>query len=433
MSATPLSVYVHLPFCARKCHYCDFNSRPGSPAEMARYLDALKTEIDRRAATLGGCDVRTLFFGGGTPTVYEAGELAGVLGAVAGPRHRGPTLPVSAKDASQAGGGGKRTGRARKPARPDGGGTGSRPGRKPSVAGPTGFEPVGRSVEITCEANPETVDLPKLREMRQAGFNRISIGAQSFHDDELAMLGRGHTAGQTEDALRAARRAGFENVSLDLIYALPGQTVAAWRATLERALELEPDHLSAYGLELAEGTRLFECWQAGEIETVSESEHLAMREVTRELCEQAGLARYEISNYARPGCECRHNITYWRNEPYLGLGAGAWSYLDGVRSANVREPAAYADAVLSGDDPEDYAERLGPDDALAEALMMGLRLTEGIDLGMLEACYGPERVAGLRARAEPLAEMGLVEVAHGRLRLTRDGEPLHGEVVVRLT
>lgn len=289
------------------------------------------------------------------------------------------------------------------------------------------------AIEITCEANPETVDEPMLRALREAGFNRISIGAQSFDDAELKMLGRGHSAEQTVAAVNAARAAGFENVSLDLIYALPGQTVEGWTATLREALALEPEHLSVYGLELAEGTPLFARWQRGEIERVSEREHLAMREVTGRMCEKAGLHRYEISNYARAGHECRHNITYWRNEPYLGLGAGAWSYLDGVRSANLREPGEYVAAIEAGESAEDYAERLEPDDGLAEAVMMGLRMDEGLALSALQARWGSERVAGLLRRARPLEEMGLVERAGDRIRLTEAGQPLHGEVVVRLT
>ncbi|MFO8081767.1 MAG: radical SAM family heme chaperone HemW [Armatimonadota bacterium] len=388
---SPLSVYVHLPFCARKCHYCDFNSRPGSAEQRAQYLDALKMEIAGRAEMLGGCDVRTIFFGGGTPTVYEAGELGGLLESVIEPRP-----PASAVCR-------------------------------------TGFQPVGGSVEVTCEANPETVDLPKLRALREAGFNRISIGAQSFHDDELTILGRGHTVEQTEEAVRAAREAGFENVSLDLIYALPGQTLDRWRETLRRALALRPEHLSAYGLELAEGTPLFARWQRGEIAPVGESEHLAMREVTLNVCEQAGLRRYEISNYAVPGRECAHNVTYWRNEDYLGLGAGAWSYLGGIRSANLREATEYVRAIETGDDLTAYKERLDADDGLAEALMMGLRMVEGLNVAALERTWGESRVREMMTRARPLAEMGLLNLRDGRIRLTNDGESLHGEVCLRLT
>lgn len=375
----PLAVYVHLPFCARKCHYCDFNSRPAAPEERARYLQALHREIDRRAETLGGARVRTVFLGGGTPTIYEAADLVALLD------HLREVFAIE----------------------PD--------------------------AEVTIEANPETVTAGKLATLRAGGFNRLSLGAQSFSQDELALLGRGHSAAQTEAAVEAARAADFASVSLDLIYALPGQTLAGWRATLQRALALGPEHLSAYGLELPEGTPLAVRAEAGEIAALpADAEHLAMRGLTGELCAAAGLARYEISNYARPGCECRHNLTYWRNEPWLGLGAGAWSYLGGERRANLREPADYC-AALEGDaEPTELVERQEPRGALLEAVMMGLRLMEGVQLDALAAAHGKGATAELLARAQPLAEMGLVEVANGYLRLTPAGEPLHSEVVVRL-
>ncbi len=384
----PLSVYVHLPFCIRKCHYCDFNSRPAGAADRARYLDALHREIGRRVETFGAWRVCTIYFGGGTPTLYEAEELGELLRVL---RERtGASGPAPDCD------------------------------DRPS------------EIEISIEANPETVNECKLTALREAGFNRISLGAQSFDDDELALLGRGHCAEQTEAAAAAARAAGFGNLSLDLIYALPGQTVESWRHTLTRALELAPDHLSAYGLELAEGTPLAARVEAGEIPRTAEGEHLTMRGLTRELCAQAGLQRYEISNYARPGFECRHNVTYWRNEPYLGLGAGAWSYLDGERSMNLREPDEYCAALERGHETRGYSERLRADEALFETVMMGLRMAEGVSLARLRADHGDRRVDALLARAEPLVAMGLVEVGDDHLRLTEHGEPLHSEIVVRL-
>ncbi len=377
MRARPLSVYVHLPFCTRKCTYCDFNSRPASPETRACYLEALHTELDRRAETLGGFFVQTIFFGGGTPTIYKAEQLVSLLDAIA----------------------------ARFEVDPD--------------------------AEISCEANPETVDALKLQALRDGGFNRLSLGAQSFDNRELKLLGRGHTSEDIVRAARAARGAGFENLSLDLIYALPGQTLAGWTQTLRQALSLRPEHLSAYGLELAEGTPLAAAAEAGEITPVAEEEHLAMRETTGRLCAEAGLLRYEISNYARPGFQCRHNITYWRNDPYVGLGAGAWSYLEGVRSTNRSEPEDYIAAVTAGGGVREYSEQLDPDDALAEALMMGLRMTDGVRLDVLRERYGPERVAEVLASARPLAEMGLLEI-NERIRLTDAGEPLHGEICVHL-
>jgi oxygen-independent coproporphyrinogen-3 oxidase len=428
--ARDLSVYVHLPFCLRKCHYCDFNSRPAAESERARYLAALKLEIQRRAELLGASHIRTIFLGGGTPTIYHGEELAGLLEMLKDTAASPPPAPRMPETGGSAG---VRTT------------NGMGRGGTSRFAGPSPVPPSGRELdraapptaaprtEVTCEANPETVDVAKLRVLREAGFNRLSVGAQSFDDDELRMLGRGHSAEQTALAVAAAREAGFTNLSLDLIYALPGQTLNSWRQTLLRALELQPDHLSAYGLEICEGTPFHARLQAGEIAPVEEAEHLAMRQVTRELCEAAGLDRYEISNYARPGFECAHNITYWRNEEYLGLGAGAWSYLDGVRSGNMREPREYRAAIEAGESPEEYAEELAPEDALAEALMMGLRMTEGLLLHDLAQAYGAESIEALLQRARPLVEMALVEVGAGRIRLTEAGEELHSEVVMRLT
>lgn len=201
---------------------------------------------------------------------------------------------------------------------------------------------------------------------------------------------------------------------------------------MRRALALVPEHLSAYGLELPEGTPLRARVEAGEMPPVPQDEYLAMRAITGELCAAAGLRRYELSNYARPGRECRHNLTYWRNEPWLGLGAGAWSYLDGERRANLREPDAYCAAIEAGADPTESVERPDARAALLEAVMMGLRLTEGLSLNALERSHGEAAVAELRARAQPLVEMGLVQITERFLRLTPAGEPLHSEVVVRL-
>jgi len=375
-----MGIYVHLPFCARKCRYCDFNSRPAPQAERIEYLRALRTEISARAQEVGqGRTVATVFFGGGTPTIYDGEDLARLLGMI------GETFHVR------------------------------------------------RGAEISIEANPESVDAPKLRRLRAAGFNRLSVGAQSFDDDELRMLGRGHAAADVVRAVQAAREAGFGNLSLDLIYALPGQAVSRWERTLEQALRLRPEHLSAYGLSLEPGTPLARRVAAGELEVVSEEDHLAMRHLGLQVCAAAGLRRYEISNYACPGRECQHNLIYWRNQEYLGLGAGAWSYLEGVRAENVREPGAYVRAVLGAGSPVGYRERLDVEARLLERVMLGLRLREGLALAELEGAFGQAQADELKRRAEELARAGVVERRDGRLRLTTAGEDVHSEVCERLT
>lgn len=379
MVARSLALYVHLPFCVRKCRYCDFNSRPAPEAERTEYLQALRCEIAGRAHELAdSVRLDTVYLGGGTPTLYDAGDLANLLDLI--------------RDA---------------------------------------FD-VSPDAEVSVEANPETLDAPKLSGLRAAGVNRLSIGAQSFDDTELAMLGRGHRAEDTVRAVEAAREAGFANLSLDLIYALPGQTVTGWEYTLERALGLVPEHLSAYGLSIEAGTPLADDLAAGRLRPVAEDTHLAMRRATGERCAAAGLERYEISNYARPGRPCRHNVVYWHNEEYIGVGAGAVSYLGGARSENRRDPAKYTRYVLAGDREPASTERLGAAGRLAETLMMGLRLVEGLELAELEREFGPGAVADLGRRAEPMIAAGLLTHTGGRLRLTARGEDLHSEVAVRL-
>ena len=379
MTTRPLALYIHLPFCLRKCHYCDFNSRPAPPDERAEYLAAVRQEIAARAHDLAdGARLDTIYLGGGTPTVYGADDLAGLLDLVTEAFHVSPTA------------------------------------------------------EISIEANPETLDARKLRRLRAAGFSRLSIGAQSFDDAQLRMLGRGHRAADSARAVAMARQAGFRHLSLDLIYALPGQTQRSWERTLALALRLQPEHLSAYGLSIEEGTPLAGRVQRGELAPVGEDEHLAMRRLTGAMCAKAGLRRYEISNYALPGRHCRHNMVYWHNGEYVGVGAGAVSYLDRARAANVRDSAAYTRACLAGEPSLETGERLGPDGQLAETVMLGLRLAEGLAVAELVARFGDEPVAALGERARPLIEAGLLRANGERVWLTAAGQALHSEVAARL-
>ncbi len=375
----PLALYVHLPFCVRKCRYCDFNSGPAAEPLRAEYLTALRRELSVRARDLSAsARVDTIFFGGGTPTIYPAGDLARLLGLV------------------------------------------------------TDLFRVSPAAEISIEANPETLTPGKLRRLRSGGFNRLSIGAQSFDDRELAMLGRGHCAADTVRASSWARQAGFDDLSLDLIYALPGQRLADWQRTLDRALRLGPDHLSAYGLSIEEGTPLAADVAAGRLSPVSEDQHLAMREATGAACASVGMRRYEISNYALAGRTCRHNMVYWRNGEYLGVGAGAVSYLDGARVRNEPDPTHYTELALAGEDLASFSERMDPAGTLAETVMLGLRLTDGLELATLEGRFGADAVREMLARARMLIDAGLLREGRGRLRLTAAGQPLHGEVAARL-
>ncbi|MGD0152846.1 MAG: radical SAM family heme chaperone HemW [Thermacetogeniaceae bacterium] len=371
-----LALYLHIPFCRHKCHYCAFNSQPLPPGTaggrlVRDYLDSLHRELELAAAApairapADGSSLHSIYFGGGTPTVLDPPALCSLLKSL--------KLHFHWSD----------------------------------------------DIEITVEANPATVDQARLTELRQAGCNRLSLGAQSFNALELQLLGRVHSVADIYAACRDARAAGFDNLSLDLIYGLPGQTTAAWRENLQQALGLCPEHLSAYGLKLEPGTPLAESVAAGRLAECDENEQLAMWSETQRLTSDAGLRRYEISNYARPGRESRHNLAYWRNEPYLALGAGAAGYVfqrseaecqrpekdlqntdlmsevmapsleNGmVRYANYDQIETYMAAVDRGELPRAWEERETTLQERADTVMMGLRLTGGLDRAAFQARFG---------------------------------------------
>ncbi len=283
----PLSVYIHIPFCQRKCHYCDFNTYAGVDHLISPYVDALKAEIQNWAPLAEGYEVNTVFLGGGTPSLLSGLQMRAVL----------DTCRAAFSFAADP--------------------------------------------EITIEANPGTVDLAKLADYRGAEVNRISFGAQSFDHDELAWLGRIHTEGQIGEAVALARRAGFHRLNLDLICGLPGQSTARWESNLAAAQALQPEHLSLYALSVEEGTPLAGWVASGrtpEPDPDVAADHYLAAEA---MLSAAGFHNYEISNWAKPGEECRHNITYWENRPYLGLGAGAHGCFAGLRYHNVLLPQEY--------------------------------------------------------------------------------------------
>lgn len=370
-----LAVYVHTPFCPSKCPYCDFNSYAWPEEEHETFTRACELEI--RRSHVAGAKVGTVFFGGGTPTFLSVERLSRLFSAL------------------------------------------------------TDTFDIGADAEITAEANPGTVDADRFAALRAMGFNRISIGAQSFHDEELRVLGRVHTSDEIRKAVDAARRAGFDNLSLDLMYALPGQTLDLWLESVRAALAFEPEHLSLYCLTIEPGTRYATMHQRGLLELPDEDSQIAMQEEAENLCAGAGLVRYEISNYALPGRECRHNLAYWRNEPYAGFGPGAVSYLEGERRKNLRSPSRYAEAVLEGRDHVEERERIGESLWLAETLMVGLRTAEGVPFERLES-----RVPDARVRLAPalkeLREKGWVAMDEHRVRLTREGLMFHDSVTMRL-
>ena len=392
---TGVSLYVHIPFCQTKCPYCDFNTYQGIEALMEPYAEALVQEIRLWGETLGRPGVNTIFFGGGTPSYVPIDHLARILAAA------GHAFQV--------------------------------------------FE----GAETTVEANPGDLNGPALGRLLVAGVNRLSIGVQSLDDPLLSMLGRRHSAAEAEEAYRLAGRAGFDSVNLDLMYGLPRQTMAQWTDTLDKVLELAPPHLSVYCLTLEEGTPLEATVHRGLLPEPDPDLAADMYATAREMLGGAGYRHYEISNWAMPGHECSHNLTYWLNRPYLGVGPGAHSYLYGHRFWTVKSPRGYIQSVdawasdgaapMQNLDPEsltrlgpvDGSEPIGPELEMAETMILGLRLLEGLSIDGFVQRFSLDPLQIYGAQISELEEQGLLQQSGGLLRLTDQGCLLSNQVFIR--
>ena len=375
----PISIYIHIPFCVRKCAYCDFTSFPGRMAQMETYLSAVCREMRAQAAFFGRREVSTVFIGGGTPTLMTGAQVQHLMDGL----------------------------RACFDLAPD--------------------------AEITMEGNPGTVTAEHLAAYRAAGVNRLSLGVQSMDDALLAAIGRIHTAAQAREAVQLARAAGFTNINLDLMLGLPGQSAAQWERTLAEAIALSPEHLSCYSLIVEEGTPLSAQLERGECAPLPDEDALCrMDEITEQLTVQAGFARYEVSNYARPGRECRHNIVYWACRPYLGLGCAAHSDMDGRRFYNPDDWAGYLRLAQSGSAVRAQEGENTPQDRMFERMMMGLRMVQGVDCVRFFRDFGvrPEEVWP-EALSRSLGA-GLMERRGDFLRLTGRGMQVMNSVLVEL-
>jgi oxygen-independent coproporphyrinogen-3 oxidase len=367
------SLYVHIPWCQSKCPYCDFNSHAASSWPEADYTRALISELEHRVGTepYSGERLKTIFFGGGTPSLFDPKSIGEII------------------DAAN------------------------------RLCG------IEADAEITLEANPGTVDAAKLSGMRAAGVNRISFGAQSFNPATLKFLGRIHSADETRAAATMAHRAGFERLNLDLIFAVPGQTVADVLFDIESVVALEPDHISAYNLTFEEGTAFFTDLKRGRIKQLPNDEQAAMYQTVREEIPRRGYAMYEISNYAAPGHEARHNLTYWRGETYLGIGAGAHSFArvenGGRRWWNEKLPARYVAAIEERCIAEAGAETIDEATAQSEYVFLNLRLREGFALADFHARFGHHFECIFGSVATPLLNDGLLTLERGRIFLTDRG------------
>lgn len=391
----PLSLYIHIPFCSLKCSYCDFNSYAGLEGLIPSYVDALIMEMGLWRQAAAGRPIATVFLGGGTPSLLPLPELERLMTALR-----------------------------------------------------QGFR-LSPQAEVTLEANPGTVNRAHLRDLLALGINRLSLGVQSFHDEELRALDRIHTAAEARQAYAWARGAGFRRINLDLIYGLPHQPLERWQSTLEEAIALGPEHLSLYALTVEEGTRLAYEVEHGRIPGPDPDAQAAMYEWSLDRLEAAGYRQYEISNWARPGQECRHNLVYWRNGEWLGLGAGAHSHLGSFRFANVYSPRRYIrlvretaaiglpdlthmSALLRAMRQVAYREEQTPELAMADTAILALRLNDGLALEEFRARFGRGLDEVYGPTLAELASLGLVERAQGRVRLTRRGRLLANEVFLRL-
>lgn len=369
----PLALYIHIPFCAAKCRYCDFASWTNREDIWEAYRDALIGELKGWQETLRDYEVVTLFFGGGTPSLWPAENIARIMDAV-----------------------------------------------RETVA-------LHPDAEISMEANPGTLTPEKLRICKEAGVNRISLGVQAMDDGLLRLLGRIHSVEDVREAVRMVREAGFGNLSLDLMYDLPGQTMALWEDTLEKAMALQPEHISAYSLIVEEGTPLCDLVEQGKLTVPDDDIAIEMQRLAVEKLAAAGYDRYEISNYAKPGRECRHNCIYWERGEYLGLGCAAHSLMNGVRFENPRLLEEYLGGTRRLDEI-----RLTEADAMEETVMLSTRMCRGMNLAEYREEFGVDFEARHGREIERLAKMGLLKIENGFLRLTRAGMELQNAVVVEL-
>ena len=378
-----VSLYLHIPFCHTRCYYCDFNTYAGILPLREPYVRALLAEIaltGKTAQHAGGSlrRARTIFFGGGTPSLLTVAQIRRLL------------------DACRA-----------------------------------AFA-LDEDAEITLEANPGTLTAGQLAGLRAAGINRLSLGSQSFDAQLLKTLGRIHTPAEITQALSHARAAGFTSINLDFMFGLPGQTMRQWQETLEQALDLRPEHLSLYSLIIEEGTPFFDWTQEGRIIPGDEDLCADMYEYADEVLQAAGYVNYEISNWALPGHQSHHNLTYWRNLPYLGMGAGAHSFFAGKRFSNERDPQHYINTLKKLQLPVVESETIEKTQQMSETAFLALRTAQGLHLPTFEERFAAPFASFAGDRLHTVEEAGLLEQEEGWLRLSKRGRLLGNEVFLRL-
>lgn len=372
------SLYLHIPFCKTKCCYCSFNSFAAMGEIYIPYVKALKMEISQLVEKSERGPLETLFIGGGTPTVLDPDQLVDILG---------------------------------------------------HVEKLFGFT---RDAEISIEANPGTVSEEDLITLKNGGVNRISLGVQSFDDMELRALGRCHTGIDAERAVRLAQDRGIENISIDLMYGLPGQDAESWRRSLDMAFSLNLKHLSLYQLTIEPGTVMESSINRGELFLPGEDDIAEMDELTDRLIRESSLNQYEISNYAEDGSECRHNINYWQNNKYLAAGSGSVSFIDGVREKRVSDPSNYINLITGGENVIQDSEQLSAEGSFRESVVMGLRMNRGVSLSELSSRYSIDLREYYGDILTRLTTLSLVTLRGDRLQITDVGRQFANGIMSEL-
>lgn len=367
-----LELYIHIPFCVKKCAYCDFLSGPSTPESRSKYVSLLCEEIRAAKEKAADYEVSTIFFGGGTPSILEGDQVAQIMDAV-----------------------------------------------KESFS-------VRNDAEITLEMNPGTVTEEKLGVYKKAGINRLSIGLQSVHNEELKMLGRIHTYEEFLESYQMARTIGFDNVNVDLISAIPGQNVESWEETLKTVIALEPEHISAYSLIIEPGTLFYEKYDENSDELPSEEEEREIYWRTRQIMEEAGYHRYEISNYAKCGLECEHNKGYWKRTPYLGFGIGAATLFEESRYSNPECVEQWKEAF----EQKFSGENLTAEERMEEFMFLGLRMMQGISKLEFKAQFQCEIEEIYGSQIEKLVNLELIEETAEQIWLTEKGIDVSNAVFV---
>ena len=371
-----LGLYIHIPFCVAKCKYCDFNSFKIDLNEKIKYLNYLGEEMKLYKEEIKNREIDSVFVGGGTPSILNENEIN--------------ILFEKIKE---------------------------------------NFN-IKSNAEITMECNPGTLTLNKLKVMKKSGVNRLSIGLQAVQNHHLKYIGRIHTFEEFEKNYHDAKQMGFDNINIDLMYALPNQSREDWMESLEKVVKLNPTHISAYSLILEENTELFKMYERDEFNLLDENTDIEMYEYTINYLKSHGYNQYEISNYAKDNFECKHNVLYWKCEEYVGIGASASGYFNGIRYNNICELDNYEKMILEGEKPIEWEEKLSIKDEIEESIFLGLRMNEGIQISDFKEKYNFDFEKEYKNEIEKLSKMELIEIDNNLMKLTQKGREISNSIFV---